>query len=174
MAVVRLSVVLVGALAIAVLGACRASEAGPGSGLTAPAGWKTLPSLQAAAHDAAKAGGFTVNATEAWGETARGCYGAWLSLATTAAGPAKLADELVQGIQNEPALAGIAITDVVKPAANTETDVLSLAFDRAPYRGKLRARLANDGHVTALVCFWNDREPAACAAACEPLLGGVK
>jgi hypothetical protein len=159
---------------VATVGGCRASEAGPGSGLTAPAGWKTLVSLSTAARDAAKAGGFTVDATEAWGDTARGCYGAWLSLSTTAARPAKLADELVQGIQTEPALAGIAITDVVKPAATTDADVMALAFEKAPYRGKLRTRLIKDGHVTALVCFWNEREPAACAAACEQLLGGLK
>jgi hypothetical protein len=169
MAVVR----LVGIAAIA-LAACRASEAGPGSGLDAPAGWKSLPSLANAARDAAKAGGLVVDGAEAWGETARGCYGAWLALATRPAKPATLADELVQGIQSEPALAGIRVTDVVKPAATTETDVLALSFERARYRGKLRARLAKDGHITTLICFWNEREPQACEAACGQLLGGLK
>jgi len=171
MALVR----LIGAAAIAVaLGGCRASEAGPGSGLSAPAGWKSLPSLATAARDAAKASGFTVDVVEAWGETSRGCYGAWISLATRAARPAKLADELVQGIQTDPALSGIVVTDIVKPTVNFDSDVLSLTFDRRPYRGKLRARLVKDGHVTTLACFWNEREPAACEAACNQLLGGMK
>ncbi|HUS31781.1 MAG TPA: hypothetical protein VMZ53_24935 [Kofleriaceae bacterium] len=164
------------------LAACRASEAGPGSGtgsaassgLSAPAGWKALPSLANAAHDAAKTSGLAVDSAEAWGETARGCYGTWLSLTTTRAKPLKLADEFVKGIETEPSLAGIALTEVVKPAATTDNDMLSLAFAKPPYRGKVRARLVNDGHITALVCFWNEREPAACEAACGQLLGGLK
>src|SRR5207342_74814 len=97
MAGVRLACV-----ALLALAGCRASEAAPGSGLSAPAGWTSLPSLATAARDAAKASGFIVNSTEAWGESSRGCYGASLDLATRLAKPAKLADELVQGIQSEP------------------------------------------------------------------------
>jgi hypothetical protein len=170
MAVVR----LVGGRALVLaLVACRASEAGPGSGIAAPTGWKSLPSLANAAREAAKAGGLTVDNADAWGETARGCYGAWLALSTTKAAPNKLADDLVNGIESDPALAGIALTDVVKPAALTKDEVMSLSFARAPYTGKLRARLVKDGHITALVCFWNEREPAACEAACGQLLGGL-
>jgi hypothetical protein len=51
--------------------------------------------------------------------------------------------------------------------------VLSLAFERAPYHGKLRAQLAKDGAITALACFWNDREPAACAAGCTAMIGSM-
>ena len=41
---------------------------------------------------------------------------------------------------------------------------------RAPYRGRLRARDRSRAS-TALACFWNEREPAACEAACTTLLG---
>lgn len=171
MAVVRL--VAPGVFALALV-ACRASEAGPSSGLSAPVGWKSLPSLANAARDAAKAGGLTVENAEAWGDTSRGCYGAWLALTTGKAAVNKLADDFVKGIESEPALAGITLTDVVKPAALTKDDLLSLSFAKAPYTGKLRARLVKDGHITALVCFWNEREPTACETACGPLLGGLR
>jgi hypothetical protein len=170
MALVRLA-----CAALLALAACRASEAAPGSasGLNAPAGWKPLPAMATAARDAAKASGFVVDNAEAWGDPARGCYGATLALTTRLAKPAKLADELVQGIQSEPSLAGISVTDVVKPAPAAQSDVLALSFAKAPYQGKLRSRIAGDGNITMLVCFWNEREPQACEAACTQLLGGL-
>jgi hypothetical protein len=121
-----------------------------------------------------KSGGLVVESSEAWGETARGCYAAWLALASRPARPAKLAEDLVEGIQTESTLAPITLVDVVKPTATTDADVLAFSFEKAPYHGKLRARVVKDGHVTALVCFWNEREPAACQASCDQMLGGLK
>jgi len=169
MAVVR----LVAAAAIAVIG-CRASEAGPGSGLTPPAGWHALPSLATAATDAARNAGIKVEGAEAWGEPARGCYAAWMGLAGGKAAPEALADQLVTSLSAEPSLAGITVRDVVKPAAGAAAGTLSLGFTRAPYTGTLRAQLVKDGHVALLACFWNEREPVACETACTQLVGSMK
>ena len=65
----------------------------------------------------------------------------------------------------------VAVRDVVEPSA--AGGVLSFAFDKAPYSGRVRATL--DGKMdTALACFWNDREPAACEAACTAMIGSMK
>lgn len=169
MAVVR----LVAAAALAMIG-CRASEAGPGSGLTPPAGWQAMPSLATAATDAATAVKIKVDGAEAWGEPARGCFAAWLALTGGKGAPDKLADQLVASLSAEPSLAGITVKDVVKPAAGATAGMMSLAFTHASYSGKLRAQLARDGHIGLLACFWNEREPVACETACTQLLGTLK
>lgn len=158
---------------IAVLG-CRASEAGPGSGLAPPSGWQALPQLAAAATDAAKADGVTIEGSEAWGDQARGCYGAWVAWRGASGAPEKLADALVRAVSSEKSLEGISVSDVVKPTPGAKDGVLSFAFERAAYRGTLRAHVMSDGHVAALACFWNQREPAACGVDCAKLVGSMK
>ncbi|HEY5944955.1 MAG TPA: hypothetical protein VIV40_05660 [Kofleriaceae bacterium] len=162
------------ALVVVALSACRSSEAGPGSGLTPPTGWAPLPSLATAANDAAKAGLLTVDGVEAWGEPARGCYAAWIALRGGGGAPDVMADQLVRSLSAEPALMGIVLRDVVKPAAGQASGVLSLSFERMQYRGKLRATLASDGKLAALACFWNLREPVACEAGCAGLVGSMR
>ena len=162
------------ALAVGALAACRSSEAGPGSGLKPPEGWATLPTLATAASDAAKAGHLQVDGVEAWGEPARGCYAAWIAVRGTGGAPDVMADQLVRGLSAEPALAGIVVRDVEKPAPASASGVLSLAFERAQYHGKLRAILAKDGKLAALACFWNLREPVACEQACNGLIGSMQ
>jgi hypothetical protein len=156
------------------IAACRSSEAGPGSGLTPPAGWTALPTLATAASEAAKAGKIAVDGVEAWGEPARGCYATWISLRGGGGAADVMATELVKSLSGEPALMGIVVRDVVKPAAGATSGVLALTFERGLFRGKLRAQLANDGKLAALACFWNLREPVACAAACDGLLGSMR
>lgn len=166
MAVVRL--IAVGALAVA----CRASEAGPTSGLAVPAGWRALPDLVTAATDAAKAANIVVDGVEAWGEPARGCYAAWLGIRGGGGAPSAVADPMIASLSTE--LPGLTVTDVVKPAANADAGVLSLAFTRPPYRGRVRAAIAKTGAMGVLACFWNLREPIACEAACTGLIGSMK
>lgn len=156
---------------LAALVACRASEAGPGSGLTPPAGWQAMPTLATAASDAAKTDGVVVDGAEAWGDPARGCYGAWLGLRAGARGPDAMVDAMVASLETE---AGVDVRDVVKPAAGATAGTVSLVFEKAPYRGKLRGQLVKDGHMTLLACFWNDREPVACETACTQLVGSLK
>jgi hypothetical protein len=167
---------------VAVLG-CRASEAGPGSGLAPPAGWQAAPQLAAAASDAAKADGAAIEGSEAWADQARGCYGAWLAWRGGSGAPDQLADALILAVSSEKALDGIVVREVVKPTPGGNAGVLSFGFDRpapsgdsvaSPYRGTVRAQLTHDGHVAALACFWNQREPAACESDCAKLVGSMK
>jgi hypothetical protein len=156
------------------LGGCARSEAAPEapaatSGLATPRGWQASPALAKVAADAATSKIVRVAGSEAWAEPARGCYALWLSLTGNAGDVVAAGDELVAAL----AKAGVTARDVVKPAAG-EHATMSFAFDRAPYHGTLRAQLASSGAITALACAWNAREPAACAAACTALLGGLK
>jgi hypothetical protein len=155
-------------------GACRSSEAGPGSGLTPPTGWAPLPTLAAAASDAAKAGKVSVDGVEAWGEPARGCYATWFAVRGGGGAVDAMATQLVTSLSAEPALVGIVVRDVLKPAAGATSGVLALSFERGVYRGKLRATLASDGKLAALACFWNLREPIACEQACNGLIGSMR
>lgn len=163
------SLLVVGALA-----SCRASEAGTGSGLTPPTGWQALPSLARAATEAAKRDGITVDAVEAWGERARGCYAAWIALRGGGGAPDAMAQQLVASLSADPALVGIAVRDVIKPEPGAASGVLSFGFERGLYRGRLRATLASEGKIAALACFWNQREPVACEQACTTLIGGMR
>lgn len=160
-------------IALAALAACRASEAGPTSGLTPPAGWKPLPELATAVTEAAKSTSINIEAIETWGEPARGCYAAWMALRAASGAPAAMADPMLASLSAE--LPGLTVTDVVKPDPKVpDAGVLSLSFTRPPYRGKLRAPIAKTGAIGVLACFWNVREPAACEAACNQLMGSFK
>lgn len=156
----------------------RAGErrgAGPTSGLTVPAGWRALPELVTAATDVAKQSKLRLDAVEAWGEPSRGCYSTWLAVTGDPGAPDALAELVIADLSATPALTGIAISDVVKPTVKTaESGVMSLAFSRAPYRGRLRAQIGKTGAYAVLACFWNEREPIACEAACTQLVGSMK
>ena len=157
------------------LAACSASDAAPGSGgsalppgvtppfatpvgsiATVPAGWVSLPALALAGR-----GAIEKSTADAWGEPAMGCYATALTFPER--GPVRaLLDDVKKAAS---------VRDVVEPSA--AGGVLSFAFDKDPYKGRVRANL--DGRtVTALACFWNDREPAACEAACTAMIGSMK
>jgi hypothetical protein len=87
----------------------------------------------------------------AWAEPARGCYAAMLDLAGTAAG-----EQLVTELAEQ----GVVAHDVVASDA-----AVTFSFVRTPYHGRVRATFG-DHDLAAKVCFWNEREPAGCAAAC--------
>jgi hypothetical protein len=136
------------------LAACTA-EAAPG-GVTPPAGWMPLPQLASAAK--AQIDG---SHAQAWGDPAMGCYAATLTFAQRGTTSALVAD-----VQKT-----VTVRDVVAPT--TPAGVLAFSFEKAPYKGRVRAML--DGKiVNALACFWNEREPAACEAACTALIGGQR
>lgn len=160
-------------IALAMLGACGNAEAVPPPPVKPPPAWQPLAELATAVGNAAKRGGVTVDSSDAWGERAMGCYAVWLAVHGAAAAPDAIAQQLLAGLPVEPRLLGVAIHDVVQPAAGTDRGTLSFAFERAPYRGRLRAQLASDGAITALACFWNDREPLACSEGCTALIGSM-
>src|SRR5262249_9052775 len=139
------------------------------SGLAPPSGWQALPQLSSAARTAAA--GVGVAGSEAWGDTARGCYAVWIALRGAGATTDKMAEQLLASVAREP---GIAVRDVIKPIAGAEPGLLSLSFERAAYHGRLRASLARDGRISALTCFWNQREPTACGEACTQLIGSLR
>ena len=153
---------MVGLAACGPAGAQPTAPTNAPSGITAPAGWSALPELAKSVADATKAEGVTVDGVEAWGETARGCYAVWLSLAGSGAN----ADAVIAGLAAEK----LATSSVVKPEA---TDgVTSLAFAKPPHTGRLRVR-TQGGKLAAIACFANQREPASCDAPCTTLLGAI-
>jgi len=176
-----------------VLVGCSAAGADPGvpanNGANAPAGWKQLPSIATAAGAAAKADGVAIDAMDAWGEPALGCYALWLALHGPAQSAPILADQVLDGFMaavgpqkpKSPAERAkharetdspskLSLDEVTKPSA--PDGVLAFAFAVPPYRGRVRAQLGN-GRIAAIACFGNQREPAACEAACTRLLQGV-
>jgi len=158
-------------IALVVVAACRqAAGAEPPapahSGIAPPAGWQPLPALAVAVTSAAQTAGIAIDGTEAWGETAMGCYAVWIAMSGGDAGADALADQIFAGLTAE----HIAVRDLAKPTG--DSGKLQLVFERAPYHGRLRANL-DRGSVVALACFANQREPIACDAACNALLGGA-
>jgi hypothetical protein len=129
-----------------------------------PAGWRQLPAITGAVTAAARADGVTLDAVDAWGEPAVGCYAVWLDLHGRTTDAAALADQVLAGV------AGLSPSEIARP---TEPDgVLGFGFARPPYRGRVRARLGG-GRVSAVACFGNQREPVACDAACTRVLQGA-
>ena len=164
---------------VVALAACSASDAAPGSAApppgvnppfalpagtiaTVPTGWLPEPALATTA--AAQLPGATA---QAWGEPAMGCYAAALTFSGGGA-PATLGKALLDDVRKV-----VAVREVVEPVAGATSGVLAFAFDKTPYRGRVRANLGG-GSVSALACFWNDREPAACEAACTAMIGSMR
>ena len=147
-------------LLLAACGKAAAVPAPPGG----PNGWAGSDELAKAAASAAKADGVTVTGGGAWADAARGCYALSLELSGGSAAADVAAKELLASVASE----GIATSDVVAPPA--EGGTLTFALARAPYHGRARADLARGGAMVARACFWNDREPAACEAACAEWL----
>ncbi len=146
------------------LAACGQAGAQPSatSGIAAPAGWTALPELAATVAGATRTESVTVDGVEAWGETARGCYAVWFTLH----GAGATANAVLASLATEQ----LTTSDVVKPESGD--GVVVVTFAKPPYKGRLRARLA-EGKLTALACFANQREPRTCEAPCSVLLGAI-
>ena len=129
------------------LAACGRAEAVPPPALHALPGWKELPAVAAAAAGAAKQPGAAV----AYGDPAMGCYAFAITVSGGKDTPESLAKEL-------------GVRDVA-----AGSDSLTAAFDKDGYHGKLRAHVI-DKTIDATACYWNDREPDACAKLCEAVL----
>ena len=154
---------LVGLLALA---ACRDAGAAPTNDRALPKGWQVLPALARAATEAVT--GASVDHALAWGQPAMGCYAAELALHGAARDTQTVRDEILGSLRTEPRLAGLHVDNNAVGADGTS----EIAFERTPYTGTLRATPASDGRLAVFACFWNQREPSACAAACRQLAGG--
>jgi hypothetical protein len=155
--------------------ACNAASADPPrrdpSGH--PAGWKQLPAIANAVGAAARAEGVVIDAADAWGQPAIGCYAVRLALHGPEGDATLLATQILDGIarvSDKPREPAIAITDVTMPGG--PQGVLAFTFARPPYRGRARAQLGG-GRIAMAVCFANQREPGACDAPCASVLQGV-
>jgi hypothetical protein len=164
--------VVLGAFALA---ACSIADADPVPSASRdsarPAGWKRLPSVAAAVGAAARGDGIAIDAVDAWGEPAIGCYAVWLTLHGRGGDARALADQVLASLaQASQASSAISISELALP---TGVDgVLSFAFARTPYRGRVRAQLAA-GRIALTTCFANQREPGACDAPCASVLRGA-
>jgi len=152
--------------------ACSAASAEPGAppgpaSSTHPAGWQALPAIASAVATAAAGDGAVIDAVDAWGEPAMGCYAVWLELHGGTADAPALADQVMRGLPATPAFAA---SEVVMPASLT--GVLAFAFSAPPFHGHVRAQLGA-GRIAARTCFATAREPIACNAACARVLQGV-
>jgi hypothetical protein len=132
-----------------------------------PAGWKQLPAIATAVAGAARADGVVIDGADAWGEPAVGCYAVWLALHGGKAEATLLVRQVLDGLAARSV--AIAISELATPSG--PEGVLAFAFARAPYRGRVRAQLSA-GRIAMTACFANQREPAACDAACTRVLQG--
>jgi hypothetical protein len=182
------------AIALAACSAAGADPVGaPSRERAHPESWKQLPSIAMAVGAAARAEGVAIDAVDAWGERANGCYAVWLALRGTSGDAPVLADQVLAGLararvaRSAGSGAGSAgsgagsgagssstgelqITELAKPVGRE--GVLSFAFASAPYRGRLRAQLGG-GRIDAVACFGNQRAPLACDVACVQVLEGT-
>jgi hypothetical protein len=163
-------VIVVTAVAVAMLRDAHALPTGapgaqPSASRVLPPRWHELPSVARAVTDALP--GTAVDRAEAWGDPAAGCFAAEVSLHGAARDADVVRGEVIGSLRADPRLAGLALRDATVRGEN-----LDVAFERAPYRGTLRATSGSDGHATLLACLWNEREPTTCSAACDQLLGG--
>jgi hypothetical protein len=153
-------------LIVLALAACRASRASvdlPAAAAPAiPDGWRALPAIAEAVGAAAG----EHEAAAAWGEPAMGCYAASIALHGGGGALDAMTKQVLDGLAAE----HVVTSDVSAPPSDADRGALALAFARGDYHGRARVELARDGRVAALACFWNDREPVACAAACDKVL----
>lgn len=154
---------MIAAVALIACGSAKAQPE-PVAPVAPPPGWQPLPAAIAAAKGAAAATGITVDDARAWGEPTTGCYALWFALHGGGAGADALAKELVDGLVAEQ----FAVRD-----STLADGMFELAIERAPYRGRVRARLGG-GRVAGLACVANQRDPASCDAPCKAMLGAIE
>lgn len=158
---------IAGSCAAAGCGVADAQTSAAASGITPPARWSVLAGLANAAKTAAAAPGVTVDGAEAWGDPAMGCYAVWMAVHGSGGDAAVLAEQIRSGFTG----GKVTLSEVVTPTG--DDGIFSATFERAPFKGRLRARVGAS-KITALACFGNQREPVACDSACAGLLGGLR
>ena len=128
---------------------CRASEAGPGSGLDAAARLAGAAAARGSPRrDCCEGRAASPSTAARRGASPRAAAtAAWVALRGASGRREALADALVRAAVVRAALERRSrCATSSKPAPDAKTGVLSFAFERAPYRGTLRAQLERDGH----------------------------
>ncbi|MEZ4398460.1 MAG: hypothetical protein R3B06_00470 [Kofleriaceae bacterium] len=139
--------------------AAKRAPAPPTAGLIAvPADWQPI----ALAAPVASAPG---EVAQAWGDPGRGCYA---SVVVRTAPRQGVEDALVELRQHLATHVGLEGEEVSAVAATVRGRIV-----RGSLRGEVRAAVLGRGAgvaVAVAACAYNSREPAACAARCQPVL----
>ena len=182
---------MVAALALACAGAgCEARAADGGSagvsanpgddvtappptrvGVTVPPGWAALPEVAGAGLAGVDEAMRARTVVRAWGEPSLGCFATVVEIA---------------GSRNEH-MARVAETFRATMASGAQVDGWTFAdatgevtatITRGVLHGSVRGRMATDvtgaPHGAFLACFYNEREPARCQAACADMLASLE
>ncbi|HUQ05048.1 MAG TPA: hypothetical protein VM261_21245 [Kofleriaceae bacterium] len=138
-----------------------------------PAGWVPLPEVAdaglAAAKDAARG---RVTVVRSWGEPSLGCFATVVEIAgTRAEHAARIAESFRATLATDAQIEGWTFTD--GPAAET-----TATLTRGAMKGSVRGRFAIDAagvpSAAFAACFYNERDPARCQAACTGLLASLE
>lgn len=178
---------VLGALVLGALAACEARAQGqdhpappgpppapePPPPVAIPAGWGPI----AAAGEAGLAAARAANAerrvdVRTWGETGLGCFVTVVEAHGVRVEPlAKIAAAL------ETTLGGL-LTVEGWTFVDGPTAEVTARVTRGAMRGAVRGRLAADPtglpHAAVAACFYNEREPVRCQAACTELLASLE
>jgi hypothetical protein len=165
-----LTALLIPALALAADDAPRRpgpTEPGPAlPNLAVPASWRPQPTLVAAARAAAATdAGPRPMSFAAWGDPVVGCFATAVTIGLRSADVATVAGQL------RAALA----TAVNVEGWTDDAGVLAARLNRAGWQGALRGLISarSAPHATVVACFYNDRAPTRCQAACDALLASL-
>jgi hypothetical protein len=141
--------------------------------VTVPAGWVTLPAVAQAGQIAAKvAARDRPLVVRSWGQPSLGCFATIVEITSTRAEhAARLAESFRATLASDGPVDGWTVTD--GPTAEA-----SATLTRGALTGAVRGRLATDAagvpHAVFAACFYNEREPARCQAACTGLLASLE
>lgn len=142
--------------------------------VTVPTGWAPLPRVaDAGLAAAAKAARTKATVVRSWGEASLGCFATVVE---------------VTGARDEPALRVADTFHTTLTAATVQVDgwtftdgptaELTATIARGAQRGAVRGRVVMDAtgvpHGAFAACFYNEREPARCQAACTVLLASLE
>lgn len=152
------------ALALVAPAVARADRPAPTlPALAVPATWTEQPTVADAARTAMGAGGQRARAVAAWGDPVKGCFATAVAIELAAGeAPTRFGDELRAALA-----AGLTVDGwTVEPGG------LRARLSRQGWHGQIRARVTTrtGGRATVVACFYNDRAPARCAAACDAVL----
>ena len=134
--------------------------------LAVPASWQPQPALVTAAQAAADAeGGRRPRTVAAWGDPVLGCFATALALELGAGDVPTVLPELQAALA-----AGATVEGWTEDGGQ-----VTAAFARPGWQGTLRALVTTrtSSRATVVACFYNDRAPTRCQAACGALLASL-
>ena len=164
---VVLAAVLVPAIAITAPRAEPPADRAPPPlpAVAVPAGWQPQPTLTEAARTAAAADlGPRAMAAAAWGDPVAGCFAAAIAIDLDR----RFTAATILG-QLRTALAGAGTID---GWSNDDQSSARASVQRPGWRAAVRGAViaGNQPRLAVVACFYNERSPARCQAACAPIV----